>query len=198
MTDKQLMDAVRNDCHRSFTELYRRYKHVIFHFIVRLSEGNYAMAEDILQQTFISIWNCRKKIVIEKSVQSYLKVVAKNLFLKETAHRITQELRMSMAASGRGGANERTDIEKEIELSLLLEKIERVVSMMPPVRQHIYRLKHMDNLSQKEIAQQLGISENTVESHLKLSMKFLRDKLKDDHNDMLVNCIAIALIYYLQ
>ncbi|HIW65978.1 MAG TPA: LuxR C-terminal-related transcriptional regulator, partial [Candidatus Alistipes intestinipullorum] len=48
-----------------------------------------------------------------------------------------------------------------------------------------------------EIAQQLGISENTVESHLKLSMKFLRDKLKDDHNDMLVNCIAIALIYYL-
>ena len=92
----------------------------------------------------------------------------------------------------------RTARQKEIELSMLVEKIERVVSMMPPVRQHIYRLKHMDNLSQKEIAQQLGISENTVESHLKLSMKFLRDKLKDDHNDMLVNCIAIALIYYLQ
>ncbi len=191
------MDAIRNDCHKSFTVLYERYKHVIFHFIVRLSEGNYALAEDILQQTFICIWNGRKKIVIEKSVQNYLKIVSKNLFLKETAYRITKELRMNAAHPSPEGTSDRTSLENEIELAMLLEKIEQVVGMMPPVRQHVYRLKHMDNLSQKEIAQQLGITENTVESHLRLSMKFLREKLRDDHNDLMISSIVLVLFHYI-
>lgn len=50
-------------------------------------------------------------------------------------------------------------VEDEVELNLLLEEVERIISMLPPARQKVYRLKHIEHLSQKEIASLLGISE---------------------------------------
>lgn len=83
-------------------------------------------------------------------------------------------------------------VENEVELNLLLEEVERIISLLPPARQRVYRLKHIEHLSQKEIASQLGISENTVESHLKQSTKFLTQKLKANRNDLL-NGIVLLL-----
>ena len=83
-------------------------------------------------------------------------------------------------------------VENEVELNLLLEEVERIISLLPPARQRVYRLKHIEHFSQKEIASQLGISENTVESHLKQSTKFLTQKLKANRNDLL-NGIVLLL-----
>jgi RNA polymerase sigma-70 factor (ECF subfamily) len=83
-------------------------------------------------------------------------------------------------------------VENEVELNLLLEEVERIISMLPPARQRVYRLKHIEHLSQKEIANQLNISENTVESHLRQSAKFLIRMLKTNRGD-LINCILLLL-----
>lgn len=83
-------------------------------------------------------------------------------------------------------------VEDEVELNLLLEEVERIISMLPPARQKVYRLKHIEHLSQKEIASLLGISENTVESHLKQSTKFLSQMLRANRGDLL-NGIALLL-----
>ena len=83
-------------------------------------------------------------------------------------------------------------VENEVGLNLLLEEVERVISMLPPARQRVYRLKHMEHLSQKEIANQLNISENTVESHLRQSTKFLIRMLKANRGD-LINGIVVLL-----
>ena len=189
LSDQQLMEEIISDNFKSFTELYNRYKHTLFQFVIRLSHGDYSMAEDIVQETFIIIWENRKKIVVEFSFQGYLKKISRNLFLKETAKRIQEQLMISQIENVRETEN---CVENEVELNLLLEEVERIISLLPPARQRVYRLKHIEHFSQKEIASQLGISENTVESHLKQSTKFLTQKLKANRNDLL-NGIVLLL-----
>lgn len=189
LSDQELLKEMIVDNFQAFTELYNRYKHLLYQFIIRLSHGDHSMAEEIVQETFIIIWENRKKISIEYSFQSYLKKVSRNLFLKETSKRINEELMIA-----RIGTTEKVEncVDNEVELKMLLEEVERVISLLPPARQNVYRLKHLQHLSQKEIANKLGISENTVESHLKQSTKFLEQMLKASRDDMM-NGIAIFL-----
>lgn len=193
LSDQQLMKEIMSDNFKAFTELYNRYKHTLFQFVIRLSHGDYSMAEEIVQETFIIIWENRNKIVIDFSFQGYLKKVSRNLFLKETAKRIQEQLMISQIESVGEAEN---SVENEVELNLLLEEVERIISMLPPARQRVYRLKHIEHLSQREIAGQLGISENTVESHLKQSTKFLTQMLKANRSDLL-NSILFLLFSFL-
>ena len=189
LSDQQLMKEIMSDNFKAFTELYNRYKHTLFQFVIRLSHGDYSMAEEVVQETFIIIWENRKKIVVEFSFQGYLKKVSRNLFLKETAKRIQEQLMISQIENVREAEN---CVEDEVELNLLLEEVERIISMLPPARQKVYRLKHIEHLSQKEIASLLDISETTVESHLKQSTKFLSQMLRANRGDLL-NGIALLL-----
>ena len=179
LSDQQLMKEIMSDNFKAFTELYNRYKHVLFQFVIRLSHGDYSMAEEVVQETFIIIWENRKKIVVEFSFQGYL---------KKTAKRIQEQLMISQIENVREAEN---CVENEVELNLLLEEVERIISMLPPARQRVYRLKHIEHLSQKEIASQLGISENTVESHLRQSTKFLSQMLRANRGDLLNGIILL-------
>ena len=84
--------------------------------------------------------------MVEFSFQGYLKKVSRNLFLKETAKRIQEQLMISQIENVREAEN---CVEDEVELNLLLEEVERIISMLPPARQKVYRLKHIEHLSQK-------------------------------------------------
>lgn len=132
LSDQQLMKEIMSDNFKAFTELYNRYKHTLFQFVIRLSHGDYSMAEEVVQETFIIIWENRKKIVVEFSFQGYLKKVSRNLFLKETAKRIQEQLMISQIENVREAEN---CVEDEVGLNLLLEEVERIISMLPPARQ---------------------------------------------------------------
>lgn len=189
LSDQELMKEIVSDNFKAFTELYNRYKHILFQFVIRLSHGDYSMAEEIVQEAFIIIWENRNKIVIEYSFESYLKKVSRNLFLRETSKRIQEQLMISQIENIQEAENY---VDNEVELNMLLEEVERIISMLPPARQKVYRLKHIEHLSQKEIANQLNISENTVESHLRHSTKFVVRMLKTNRKD-LMNCILLLL-----
>lgn len=193
LSDQQLMKEIISDNFKAFTELYNRYKHTLFQFVIRLSHGDYSMAEEVVQETFIIIWENRKKIVVEFSFQGYLKKVSRNLFLKETAKRIQEQLMISQIEKIGEAEN---SVENEVELNLLLEEVERIISMLPPARQRVYRLKHIEHFSQKEIASQLGISENTVESHLKQSTKFLTQMLRANRSDLLNGIVYCFILFF--
>lgn len=194
LSDQQLMKEIMSDNFRAFTELYNRYKHTLFQFVIRLSHGDYSMAEEIVQETFIIIWENRNKIVVDFSFQGYLKKISRNLFLKETSKRIQEQLVISQIENVKEAES---SVENEVELTLLLEEVERIISMLPPARQRVYRLKHIEHLSQREIAGQLGISENTVESHLKQSTKFLTQMLKANRSDLLNGIVFLLYPFFL-
>ena len=175
--DKILVEGLIFGDYKAFTSLYHRYKNIIYNFILKLSKGDGYLAEEIVQETFIKLWEVRKNVLPDYPVRKYLQVISKNLFLKAVSQRISEELIESkIAEKNIKGEN---DVEETVELKFLLEEIERIISLLSPAKQNVYRMKHEEYLTQKEIAEKLNITENTVETHLKQSAKILQMKLKN-------------------
>ncbi|MCC8152973.1 MAG: sigma-70 family RNA polymerase sigma factor [Tannerellaceae bacterium] len=194
LSDRQLVEYIVSGNHEAFAVLYHRYKNMVYYSIVKLSHGDYYMAEEVVQATFIKLWESRKNIMSDYPVYNYIKVISRNYFLKATARRLHEELMESgLVEEVAEGENY---VDDEVELNFLMEEIERIIDQLPPTRQHVYRLRHIEHLSQKEIAEKLDISENTVESHLKYSTKFLQLMLRS-HRDQINSMFLLFLFSFL-
>jgi len=176
LSDRQLIEKIKDDDYKAFRIFYDRYKNKIYHFILSISHGNQYLAEEIVQITFIKVWDNRKKLSAELSIQNYLFVISKNFFLKWIAQKVNEELITNSLSENT--KDESCCVDDEVEFNLLLEEIEKIISMLPPARQNVYRMRYIEHLTQKKIASRLNISENTVESHLKQSSKFIRFMLR--------------------
>jgi RNA polymerase sigma-70 factor (ECF subfamily) len=197
LSEKLLVEKIINGNHEAFTILYHRYKNIVYYFIVKLSHGDYYMAEEIVQKTFIKLWEVRKNISSDYSIKKYLQVISKNFFLKDIFRRINEDLmKLKITEKNIDAENQ---VDDEVELNFLLEEIERIISLLSPARQLVYRLRHIEHLSQKEIAKKLDISENTVETHLKQSTKFLQLGLQayfDKTKGLLLIVLSSLLLIY--
>ena len=67
--------------------------------------------------------------------------------------------------------------ENKLELSDLKKYLSVLISQLPPRQQEIFRMSREQNLTYKQIAEQLSISEKTVEYHMGLALKYLRKNL---------------------
>lgn len=67
--------------------------------------------------------------------------------------------------------------EKTVDAKLFEERLLSVVASMPPVRRRVYSLCRLNGMSHKEIAELLGISTSTVETHLSKADDYVRQKL---------------------
>lgn len=193
LTDIQLLDLLHQDDQAAFEVLYHRYKRKIYHFIVRLSQGDYYLAEETTQAVFICLWENRMKATITYSLNNWLYTVSRNLFLNH----VSRKLNETIALSSLEHPSERLEdsVSNEVELKLLMDEIERVIAKLPPARQRVYRMRHIEHLSQKEIAAKLNLTENTVESYLKESNKFLQLMLKPYKNGNLNVWLPLLLLF---
>lgn len=181
LNDIQLVERIKNDSYTAFEVLFYRYKGKVFYFIVDISGGDYYMAEEIVQQVFVKLWEIRANLNITKTVSAYLFTMSKNYFLNIIAQRSQEQLFLSQM---QGNADSKT-VDSEVEFNLLLEDWEQIIEKMPQARRRVYRMHYIEHLSQREIAEQLNLSENTVEAHLRLSNQYIRGQLREQYNNML-------------
>ncbi|GBU08225.1 RNA polymerase sigma factor [Bacteroidales bacterium] len=172
ITDKQILEKIKTGDAACFELLYRRQRGKIFNFILKLSNRDFYMAEEILQRVFIRIWEMRKKINADESISSFLYTISKNMFLNEVRSR-AQQVSFEQAMQNKYCEAENS-VEREVEYKLLEEEVNRLINQLPPARRRIYQLSKQKHMSNKEIAAMLNISENTVESSLYKATIFLR------------------------
>ncbi len=171
----RVINELSNDNESSFEELFNYYYPRLFNFsksFLKIEDG----IDDILQEVFVKIWNKRRSIKDSATFNSYIFTITRNLLLNELRSRlnnqnIKEEVRKLSIAS------EYSLLEK-IEYQDLKEKVENVVNELPTRQKEIFVLSRTEGLSHKEIAEKLKISTKTVEYHITLAVRFLKDKLK--------------------
>ena len=134
-------------------------------------------AEDNVQKMFCKLWENRENINIRTSVKSYLYRAVHNdcinrvLQVKTRAeHNQHYSYVMPQVVNN---TSERVT-HKELESS-----ISNAIGQLPPQCKKVFEMSRMQHLSYSEIAQELGISNNTVENHISKALKLLRANLKD-------------------
>ena len=141
-----------------------------------------AQVEDIIQETFISLWDNRTSIKTEKSVESLVFVMLRNRclnFLKK------QKLESEYIDIDRLNVNELqylyqldfTDSEEKSMEEMLIESFRDAVEELPEKMKVVFKKCKIEGQKQKQVAEELGISLKMVEKQIAKAKLQIREKL---------------------
>lgn len=170
--EKSILEQFAAGSHAAFRELFMRYHPKVYCFILGLvkSEGD---AEDLAQEVFLKLWTHRSRFTEVRSFGSYLYVLSKHTAFNymESRKMCLEDLEKAAEVSGERNETPYEDLVAS-DLRLLVDMI---VESMPAQRKAIYRMSRNEGLSNMEISERLRLSKKTVENHLNLALKELRN-----------------------
>ncbi len=169
--EKGLLLRLRGGDQQAFEQLYDHYKnHIIGHllFIFKSDE----LTQDVAQETFIAIWENRHQVNPEKSFKAYLFTIATNKAydLLRKAN-VDKQLHATLSSFLEKGCNQVEEYMLRKEHS---EKLSSILLQMPEQQRRVYQLAKIEGYSYDEIAQKIGVSRHTVNTHIKRANAFLR------------------------
>ncbi|MFA9389984.1 MAG: RNA polymerase sigma-70 factor [Prolixibacteraceae bacterium] len=126
-----------------------------------------SIAEDLVQELFISLWEKRDSLQIE-SVKSYLYTAVKNRSLNFLQSYYKKNIQFGITGKDDSVSNSTKEEVEYNELTLLLKE---AVKTLPPKCYSVFFLKRFEYLSTKEIAGKLHLSEKTVENQMTIALK---------------------------
>lgn len=158
----------------SFETLYKKYGSRLTGYLIKITKSEYLAAE-ILQETFLRIWNTRDKIDPSLSFRSYLFKIASNLvydfFRKASRDAVLQKQLIEKASENT--MNDQNEFLSAKELSLL----QNAIKELPPKRRLIFELIKLEERSYSEVSSLLNISVSTINDHIVKATRFLKEKL---------------------
>ena len=86
----ELLQSLKEGSFSAFEKLYNLYSGKLYNFMMRLSSGNQYMAEEVVQQTFIRLWEVREKVDPTENFVSYLCTIARNLSMNMYQHQTVE------------------------------------------------------------------------------------------------------------
>ena len=186
--EKHLLIDLKDGSFQAFERLYNMYSGKLYNFIMRLSSGNQYMAEEVVQSTFIRIWEVREKVDTNASFISFLCTIAKNLLMnmyqRQTVEYVYNEYLL------KSGLDHDSQTEDTIDLRFLNDYIDSLAEELPAQRKKIFILSKRQNYTNKEIAEMMGISESTVTTQLSLAVKFMREQFMKHYDKVIALLIA--------
>lgn len=177
----------------AFCELYAAYKNRLLYFAMKFVKSR-DFAEDIFQDAFTIIWQSRRFINPDASFSSYLYTIVRNRILNQIRDVDKENALKEQILSQ---AIDYTDDTKEnILANDLREIINKALEKLTPRQREIFEMSREAQMSHKEIADALGISVNTVQEHISVSLRTIRtflSKYADTYTDMLLILICLNL-----
>lgn len=169
-TEARLLEELKNGSEAAFTQLYDRYHRGIYTYLLGFVKLP-PLAEDLVHEVFMKIWEARDRIVIATSFSAYLYRISHNKAIdalkkiaKDTA--LQKEVLEWMDPRIAEPENERFNRYEAL--------YHDAVAALTPQRQKIFILCKEKGKTYEEAAVELGISRNTVKEHMVQSLRFLR------------------------
>lgn len=174
LTDNDLVVLLKTGDNIAFTEIYGRYHGKLYiHLSNKLSSRE--DCRDILHDLFIGLWQNHATLDIRGDLSAYLYTAARyKVFDRISKNQIEKKYLNSVQLFVEKGEYV-TD--HRIREKLLIELIDREIAALPEKMREVFRLSRNENLSHRQIAAQLGISEQTVKKQVQNALKVLKIKL---------------------
>lgn len=156
-----------SDFESLFKDQFERLCQISYHLTYDIE-----VAQDIVQQVFMNVWEKRKKLRIQSSYEAYLYKATLNRslnYLKSSAKKKNQDI------SSLDLSSENT--EEQIRFQELQERIQKAIQALPPTCKEVFLLSRYEDMNYADIAQQLNIAKSTVEKHIIKALKILRKHL---------------------
>ncbi len=187
---ESLMLRFRSGDVRAFEILLQRHRQSIYEFVLR-SVGTYntAQAEDLTQETFLRVVKQAGNYEPRSKFTTWLFTLARNLCIDASRRRKHRKAQSLDAPDEEGHSLlDRTSdggmpVDRQAVSTELRARLERAIDELPEDQREVFLMRESADLSFKEIAEVIGISENTVKSRMRYALEKLRASL-DEYQDM--------------
>jgi RNA polymerase sigma-70 factor (ECF subfamily) len=179
LSDEDLMIAVGKGDQRAFDEIYNRYSGPLLGYFIRMLWKDREKAEDFVHDIFAKIVRKPELFDPKRKFKTWVYSVANNMCKNEYKK---QEVRKNTSNGldehyAIGDTN--TDVFGEVQDRFFREEFEQSLDALDLKHSEAFKLRHIEGLSIKEIAEVLEISDGTVKSRLFYATKYLAESLKE-------------------
>ncbi len=186
-----LIQPLKNGSVKAFDALYQLYSARLYNFVLKISNGDTYMAEEIVQRVFIKIWEERSLLDTQKSFNAFICTIAKNMLMNEYKHQMVEFVYQEYILQiNEEGSSDGVD---KIEYVFLEKYLNTLIEQLTPARREVYIMNRIDKLTVKEIAQRSGKSEKTIEKQLSEANEFIRRQFSK-HYDKLFSLLIIPFL----
>jgi RNA polymerase sigma-70 factor (ECF subfamily) len=162
-----------------FRVLFDEQRDPLFRFLVRLTR-NPADAEDLLQETFLTVW--KKRALYDGrgggSAAGFLRRTAYRLFLNQHERRARRAVLIPLAAGERACAAGEEDSARDETVDFLVERVRAALDELPEPTRTAFVLFRYEGLSTAEVAETQGAPQKTVETRIARATQLLAEKLR--------------------
>lgn len=177
-SDRDLIIDSRRGRVEAFGKLIDRYQKAAFNVCLRVM-GNREDAKDAVQETFLRAHRYLHTVDVNRPFGPWIKQVAANYCYSEIKKRRAEPFpyelddELSQPETTRSRPTELLQLAQERRLQM-----REAVAALPPHYRLVIELRHFQELSYQEIANQLDLPLNTVKSHLLRARKILTERLE--------------------
>lgn len=172
--DEFLLSALRESNYAAYTEIYHRYnEQLLIKAIYDLDDAD--EAEDVVQEIFKYIWECRATLYIESNLKGYLHTAVKNKCIDVKRKR---QVRSNFVASEAGKEQKTTDLSKALEDKDTVQHLLSLLRHANPSVKLAFELYYLKHLSYKDIAMILGLPVNSTRSYVSKAVQIIRNSEK--------------------
>ena len=178
-TDKSLLKKLKQDDQTALKKIFDCYFDDLFKYSLRFV-AKPEIAEELVQDAFIHLWNNRHSLEIKSSLKSYLLRIVRNdaldhlksQYKKSTIQDETEQYIIP---------DYQTPFDK-LHTAELQELLDKAIQNLPEKCAIVFDLSRKSELSHKEIAEKLDISVKTVENQIGIALKKIREYIYKNTN----------------
>lgn len=170
--ENELISLLQQGDVNAFRMLYEKYAPRLNSFCNRFNFSS-AERDDIVQETFVKIWEKRENIKSGTSFNAFVITIGKNLIYNQFRH---EAYKKKYSAEFTFLSQKQINHDTEKDLQKLIDK---TVNQLPDKCRQIYRRSRVDGFSNLEIAQEMNIAKSTVENQLNKALKKLRTTVEN-------------------
>jgi RNA polymerase sigma-70 factor (ECF subfamily) len=172
-SDLELLDLVKEEDRNAFVEIFDRYNKLLYsHVYNKLRDED--TSRDLVQDVFVALWE-KRDMIKNVNLSGYLFTMSRNKILNLVSHhKIVTDYATTIQnfAGVSGGLADERIREKQ-----LAEIINKEINALPERMREVFLMSRFEHLSNREIAEKLNLSEQTVATHIKKSLRVLRQKI---------------------
>ena len=161
--ENELLTQLSQGDRIAFDEIFNRFADPI-HTYIKMRLNGSEEADDVLQEVFIRLWNKRQRIVIHTSFRNYLYTIAQNCISDH--HRVAKRKRYTLTDEMPEHTEEMPRPDEQYQYKQVYHLWKNATNKLPGQMRRIYSMKNEEQLTVKEIASELQLSEQTVKNQL--------------------------------
>ena len=169
--EEQLLFRIKNGDIEAYKYLFSLYYNDLYFFARKFLE-NREVAEEIVQDVFITIWENKDDWIINKSIKSYLFTAVKNRSINYLKSKINNINFVNIDDTL--SVNHILPVNQTLELEELDDLIQKAVSSLPPKCKEMFHLSRNSEMTYQQIADVLDVSKETFKSQISEALKKIK------------------------